>query len=78
MGVVIETCAKYPGGPTRITVTDVLCCGCTRHYPHCTAQHREEIRARAVCCVVNTTAPAPCVLRFALWSSFARARGIFS
>jgi hypothetical protein len=23
MGVVIETRAKYPGGPTRITVTDV-------------------------------------------------------
>jgi hypothetical protein len=24
MGVVIEICIKYPGGPTRITVTDVL------------------------------------------------------
>jgi hypothetical protein len=24
MGVVIETCVKYPGGPTRITVTDML------------------------------------------------------
>jgi hypothetical protein len=23
MGVVIEICAKHPGGPTRITVTDV-------------------------------------------------------
>ena len=23
MGVVIEICAKYPGGPTRMTVTDV-------------------------------------------------------
>jgi hypothetical protein len=24
MGVVIEICAKYPGGPTRITVTDII------------------------------------------------------
>jgi hypothetical protein len=24
MGVVIEICGKYPGGPTRIRVTDVL------------------------------------------------------
>jgi hypothetical protein len=23
MGVVIETCAKYPGGPTRIRGTDI-------------------------------------------------------
>jgi hypothetical protein len=23
MGVVIEICVKHPGGPTRITVTDV-------------------------------------------------------
>jgi hypothetical protein len=23
MGVVIETCIKYPGGPTRITVADI-------------------------------------------------------
>jgi hypothetical protein len=23
MGVVIEICVKYPGGPTRITVTDM-------------------------------------------------------
>jgi hypothetical protein len=23
MGVVIEICIKYPGGPTRMTVTDV-------------------------------------------------------
>jgi hypothetical protein len=23
MGVVIEICVKYPGGPTRITVTDL-------------------------------------------------------
>jgi hypothetical protein len=23
MGVVIEICAKYPGGPTRITVADI-------------------------------------------------------
>jgi hypothetical protein len=26
MGVVIETSAKYPGGPTRITVTDMYIC----------------------------------------------------
>jgi hypothetical protein len=24
MGVVIEICIKYPGGPTRITVTDII------------------------------------------------------
>ena len=24
MGVVIEICIKYPGGPTRITVADIL------------------------------------------------------
>jgi hypothetical protein len=24
MGVVIEICVKYPGGPTRITVTDMV------------------------------------------------------
>ena len=24
MGVVIETCIKYPGGPTRMTGTDIL------------------------------------------------------
>jgi hypothetical protein len=24
MGVVIEICIKYPGGPTRITVTDIV------------------------------------------------------
>jgi hypothetical protein len=24
MGVVIETCIKYPGGPTRMTGTDML------------------------------------------------------
>jgi hypothetical protein len=24
MGVVIEICVKHPGGPTRITVTEVL------------------------------------------------------
>jgi hypothetical protein len=24
MGVVIETCIKYPGGPTRIRVTDIV------------------------------------------------------
>jgi hypothetical protein len=24
MGVVIEICTKYPGGPTRITVTDMF------------------------------------------------------
>jgi hypothetical protein len=24
MGVVIEICSKYPGGPTRMTVTDIL------------------------------------------------------
>jgi hypothetical protein len=23
MGVVIEACVKYPGGPTRMTVTDI-------------------------------------------------------
>jgi hypothetical protein len=23
MGVVIEICVKYPGGPTRMTVTDM-------------------------------------------------------
>jgi hypothetical protein len=23
MGVVIETCIKYPGGPTRMTVTEM-------------------------------------------------------
>jgi hypothetical protein len=25
MGVVTEICIKYPGGPTRIAVTDVCC-----------------------------------------------------
>jgi hypothetical protein len=24
MGVVIEICVKYPGGPTRIRVTDII------------------------------------------------------
>jgi hypothetical protein len=26
MGVVIETCIKYPGGPTRMTGADVFMC----------------------------------------------------
>jgi hypothetical protein len=24
MGVVVETCIKYPGGPTRMTGTDIV------------------------------------------------------
>jgi hypothetical protein len=34
MGVVIEICVKYPGGRTRITVTDIIYISYNiSHYP---------------------------------------------
>jgi hypothetical protein len=33
MGVVIEKCVKYPGGPTRMTVTDMAYCITSRGTP---------------------------------------------
>jgi hypothetical protein len=32
MGVVIEICIKYPGGPTRMGVTDVPCGTAAQYY----------------------------------------------
>jgi hypothetical protein len=52
MGVVIEICAKYPGGPTRITVTGIIQCGYSA----------DMIAEQSRCVLVLTAATAVAVI----------------